>query len=206
MAPESTQKWTTCWLQRYCSVHDCQSSVDICISWCVHSRPGVAEPQDDQVSADDKLLPEDEPRRESQERLSGRPPESSNQDRRRPRPTPERLPNAAPVETAPDLGGFEPPAQPELVLPPDLPPSAASDPAENLDDAQRATYARLRDWRNAEAKRQEISRFIIASNATLAEIARSAPSSDTELRQVRGMGPERVRKYGEAILGTVQAD
>ncbi|WP_420594700.1 HRDC domain-containing protein [Deinococcus sp.] len=167
-------------------------------------RPSVAEPQDDQVSADNESLPENEPRRESQERSSSRPPESRNQDRRRPRP--ERLPNAAPVETAPDLGGSEPPAPPELVLPPDLPPSAASDPAENLDDTQRATYARLRDWRNAEAKRQEISRFIIASNATLAEIARTAPSSDTELRQVRGMGPERVRKYGEAILGTVQAD
>ena len=97
--------------------------------------------------------------------------------------------------------------QPEIPLVPDLPPSAgAADPAEGLNDEQRATYARLRDWRNAEAKRQEISRFIIASNATLAEIARSAPSDETQLRQVRGMGPERLRKYGAAILGTVQTD
>ena len=97
--------------------------------------------------------------------------------------------------------------QPEVALVPDLPPSAgAADPAEGLSDEQRATYARLRDWRNAEAKRQEISRFIIASNATLAEIARSAPSDEAQLRKVRGMGPERIRKYGAAILGTVQAD
>ncbi|GAA4019081.1 HRDC domain-containing protein [Deinococcus rubellus] len=95
---------------------------------------------------------------------------------------------------------------PEIVLTPDLPPAESKDPTEGLSDEQRATYARLRDWRNAEAKRQDISRFIIASNATLAEIARSAPRDETELRKVRGMGPERVRKYGEALLGTVQAD
>ncbi|AWN22039.1 hypothetical protein DKM44_01295 [Deinococcus irradiatisoli] len=98
------------------------------------------------------------------------------------------------------------PAQPDIALTPDLPPAAGTDPTEGLSDEQRATYNRLRDWRNAEAKRQEISRFIIASNATLAEIARSAPSDETQLRKVRGMGPERVRKYGAAILGTVQAD
>ncbi|WP_161882197.1 HRDC domain-containing protein [Deinococcus alpinitundrae] len=98
------------------------------------------------------------------------------------------------------------PAQPEIVLTPDLPPAESKDPTEGLDDEQRAAYARLRDWRNAEAKRQDISRFIIASNATLAEIARTAPRDETELRKVRGMGPERVRKYGEALLGTVQAD
>ena len=89
---------------------------------------------------------------------------------------------------------------------PDLPPAESKDPTEGLSDEQRAAYARLRDWRNAEAKRQDISRFIIASNATLAEIARTAPRDEAELRKVRGMGPERVRKYGQALLGTVQAD
>lgn len=109
--------------------------------------------------------------------------------------------------SAPEAEFVQPePAQPEVVLTPDLPPAAGKDPAEGLSDEQRAAYARLRDWRNAEAKRQDISRFIIASNATLAEIARSAPRDETELRKVRGMGPERIRKYGEALLGTVQAD
>lgn len=116
-----------------------------------------------------------------------------------------RMPQPQPQPDAPDSSPAEV-LQPEVVLTPDLPPAAGADPSEGLSDEQRAAYNRLRDWRNAEAKRQEISRFIIASNATLAEIARSAPSDETELRRVRGMGPERVRKYGAAILGTVQAD
>ncbi|TSA87822.1 hypothetical protein FNU79_00780 [Deinococcus detaillensis] len=116
----------------------------------------------------------------------------------------ESQPAAELVPEPPALPSESP--QPEIVLTPDLPPAESKDPTEGLSDEQRAVFARLRDWRNAEAKRQEISRFIIASNATLAEIARSAPRDETELRKVRGMGPERVRKYGEAILGTVQAD
>ncbi len=49
-----------------------------------------------------------------------------------------------------------------------------------------------------------MSRFIIASNATLAELARRAPQTETELREVRGMGPERVRKYADKILNMLR--
>ncbi|GGM04216.1 HRDC domain-containing protein [Deinococcus aerophilus] len=90
-----------------------------------------------------------------------------------------------------------------VVLPPDL-PAAREDPATDLTDEQAAVYARLREWRNAEAKRQEISRFIVASNATLAEIARRVPYTEADLKAVKGMGPERLRKYGEKILEVVR--
>ncbi|MBB5362425.1 HRDC domain-containing protein [Deinococcus humi] len=90
-----------------------------------------------------------------------------------------------------------------VILPPDL-PAAKEDPAANLSDEQAAVYARLREWRNAEAKRQEISRFIIASNATLAEIARRVPYTDADLKAVKGMGPERMKKYGDKILEVVR--
>ncbi|MEF2277123.1 HRDC domain-containing protein [Deinococcus sp. YIM 134068] len=106
----------------------------------------------------------------------------------------------------------EPEATPALPdLPPDLPTTGAGetgggapDPAADLTDEQAAVYARLREWRNAEAKRQEVSRFIIASNATLAEIARRVPYTQEDLKAVRGMGPERLRKYGEKILEVVR--
>lgn len=92
---------------------------------------------------------------------------------------------------------------------PDLPEAPATrgenaDPAEDLAPEQRAAYERLREWRNAEARRQEVSRFIVASNATLAEIARTLPQTEAELRAVKGMGPERVRKYAEPILGMLR--
>ncbi|MVN85837.1 hypothetical protein GO986_03555 [Deinococcus sp. HMF7620] len=111
----------------------------------------------------------------------------------------------APEATAePEVAEPTPAPEPApVILPPDL-PGGKEDPAANLTDEQAAVYARLREWRNAEAKRQEISRFIIASNATLAEIARRVPYTEADLRAVRGMGPERLRKYGEKILEVVR--
>lgn len=115
-----------------------------------------------------------------------------------------------PAERAPVSNPAASPAasEPPTVIAPDLPAGAVTegkeDPAADLSDEQAAVYARLREWRNAEAKRQEISRFIIASNATLAEIARRVPYTEADLRAVRGMGPERLRKYGDKILDVVR--
>ncbi|WP_034385777.1 HRDC domain-containing protein [Deinococcus sp. YIM 77859] len=111
-----------------------------------------------------------------------------------------------PKEAPEDAAAPETPPTAELT--PDLPAAAGEgagpDPAADLTDEQAAIYARLREWRNAEARRQEVSRFIIASNATLAEIARRVPYTPDDLRAVRGMGPERLRKYGEKILEVVR--
>lgn len=118
----------------------------------------------------------------------------------------------APAELSGDAEPAEPAVAPETSatadLTPDLPAAAgdgaAPDPAADLTDEQAAIYARLREWRNAEARRQEVSRFIIASNATLAEIARRVPYTMDDLKAVRGMGPERLKKYGEKILEVVR--
>jgi len=91
-----------------------------------------------------------------------------------------------------------------LQLPPDLPTESKTSATDGLTDEQRAVYARLREWRNAEAKRQGLSSFIIASNATLAEVARLVPYTEADLAAVRGMGPERLRKYGQKILEVVR--
>ncbi len=91
-----------------------------------------------------------------------------------------------------------------LQLPPDLPVQASAAATEGLSDEQMAVYARLREWRNAEARRQGVSSFIIASNATLAEVARQVPYTEADLKAVKGMGPERLRKYGEKILEVVR--
>ncbi|MGI8747402.1 MAG: HRDC domain-containing protein [Deinococcus sp.] len=108
---------------------------------------------------------------------------------------------APPQATQPRL---EPAADLPLQLPPDLPEPSSSDPAADRTEEQAAIYERLREWRNAEAKRQKVSRFIIASNATLAEIARRVPYTEADLRAVKGMGPERLRKYGEKLLEVVR--
>lgn len=112
-------------------------------------------------------------------------------------------PEAAPEPDASAEAPAEEASPPAETLAPDL-PSVADDPASGLTGEQAAIYARLREWRNAEAKRQEISRFIVASNATLAEIARRVPYTTEDLRAVRGMGPGRLDKYGDKILEVVR--
>jgi len=111
---------------------------------------------------------------------------------------------AAEQEAAEETPSAPAPLTPDLPDAPDVAAGESADPTQGLTDEQLATFERLREWRNAEARRQEVSRFIIASNATLAEIARHAPQTEAELRQVRGMGPERVRKYAGVILNMLR--
>lgn len=129
-------------------------------------------------------------------------------------PAPEAGPQGAELggSSSPASAPSEPlqpePSQAEL-LAPDLPPAAQPggakpDPTADLTEEQSAVFARLRDWRNAEASRQEISRFIVASNATLAEIARRVPYTVEDLQAIKGMGPARLSKYGEAIVQVVR--
>lgn len=144
-------------------------------------------PQGPQVSRQDQA-----PRQDAEPEVAAPAPQEQaarrgqGRQQRPPRQEPQDAPDPTPV-----------------ILPPDL-PAAKEDPAANLSDEQAAVYARLREWRNAEAKRQEISRFIIASNATLAEIARRVPYTDADLKAVKGMGPERMKKYGDKILEVVR--
>ncbi|HEX2865129.1 MAG TPA: HRDC domain-containing protein, partial [Deinococcales bacterium] len=60
------------------------------------------------------------------------------------------------------------------------------------------------DWRNQEAATQDVSRFIVASNALLAALAKANPQSETDLHDIKGMGPERVKRYATSILQAVK--
>ncbi len=97
--------------------------------------------------------------------------------------------------------------EPAVITEPDQPsgPSmtfepATQDPTANLGGTELDRYARLREWRDAEAERLEISRFQVASNALLSGVARTNPDSLAQLEQIKGIGPERVKRYGESIL------
>ncbi|WP_293909918.1 HRDC domain-containing protein [Deinococcus sp.] len=178
-----------------------------------HPEPQRLEPQRQESQPEEVQQPQGEvwpheQQGEEPEQVASEPQAEQTAPQEQPRPSgrrerEERPRRERPRRDAPQAAPAPDP-HPELVLTPDLPAAAGVDPLEGLDDAQRNTYNRLRDWRNTEAKRQEISRFIIASNATLAEIARFSPADETELRKVKGMGPERTRKYGDALLEAVR--
>ena len=89
--------------------------------------------------------------------------------------------------------------EPTPATPKDFQP-ARGDPTTDLDVPQLERYARLRDWRNTEAATQDVSRFIVASNALLAALAVANPGNETDLHGIKGIGPERTRKYAAPIL------
>lgn len=61
-------------------------------------------------------------------------------------------------------------------------------------------FERLRAWRAAAAKEQQVPAYVIFHDATLREIAAAPPSSLTELGGVSGVGENKLAKYGQQIL------
>ncbi|HEV3021545.1 MAG TPA: HRDC domain-containing protein, partial [Pirellulales bacterium] len=61
--------------------------------------------------------------------------------------------------------------------------------------------ARLRQWRERTAKAQNLPAYIVMTNALLDDLARACPQSPAELLNIKGMGPNKVREYGQELLG-----
>ncbi len=75
---------------------------------------------------------------------------------------------------------------------------AASDVDEKLFDRLRALRKRLAD-------RAGVPPYSVFSNATLTEMSASRPINEFELLHVRGVGQEKLRRYGDAFLEEIKA-
>jgi superfamily II DNA helicase RecQ len=64
-----------------------------------------------------------------------------------------------------------------------------------------ALAARLREWRAAEAKRLRVPAYVVMHDRTLTALATVRPANPRELLEIDGMGPAKMEKFGEAILG-----
>ena len=61
-------------------------------------------------------------------------------------------------------------------------------------------YEKLRRWRKERADARKVEVQVIAPNAVLMAVARSAPRTLEDLGRVEGMDPFRVQQYGDEIL------
>ena len=61
----------------------------------------------------------------------------------------------------------------------------------------------LRTWRTEQARADGVPAYVVFNDTTLFELARLRPLDDDALLEVSGIGPVKVEKYGEAILGLV---
>jgi superfamily II DNA helicase RecQ len=77
-------------------------------------------------------------------------------------------------------------------------PGAA--PTPELNKQESALYETLRRWRSEQAQKENVPRYAVFHNASLAEMARLRPASKAELGGIRGVSAAKVEKYGEALL------
>jgi superfamily II DNA helicase RecQ len=77
--------------------------------------------------------------------------------------------------------------------------------AVNLTVEQGTLATRLKEWRTAEAKRLGVPAFIVLHDRALAALAIARPANARQLLEVNGIGPAKVEKFGEAILGVCSA-
>jgi ATP-dependent DNA helicase RecQ len=77
---------------------------------------------------------------------------------------------------------------------------------DDLDAAGQLRFERLRRWRLGLARAEARAAFTIFDDRTLREIADRDPGSVAELLRVRGIGPAKAVRYGEAVIGVLQSD
>lgn len=58
----------------------------------------------------------------------------------------------------------------------------------------------IREWRREYAKSQDMPAFIIFSNRTLEDLVRKNPTTLSELKEVYGLGPQKIEAFGNELL------
>ncbi len=64
-------------------------------------------------------------------------------------------------------------------------------------------FERLRVWRKETADEESVPAFVVFTDATLQLIAEQRPTSPAALLRISGVGPAKLERYGDALLGVV---
>ena len=65
---------------------------------------------------------------------------------------------------------------------------------------QSALDTRLRAWRKEQAHAAGLPSFFIFSDSVLRDIVIASPASLAELGSIRGLGPDKLDRFGSAVL------
>ncbi len=80
------------------------------------------------------------------------------------------------------------------------PPAPARVQDQPLSPAQQALESRLRVWRAEQAATAGLPSFFVLSDTVLKQVAARQPSSAGDLEMLSGFGPDKLERYGDAIL------
>jgi superfamily II DNA helicase RecQ len=70
-------------------------------------------------------------------------------------------------------------------------------------DVDEGVVGRLRDWRLERARMDAVPAYVVLHDATLRELAAVRPRTLDELASVKGFGPVKVERYGDALLAVL---
>lgn len=73
----------------------------------------------------------------------------------------------------------------------------------NLGEPDVAVYNALEHWRNKTAQGEGVPASVVFKDQALKSIVERKPSTKSELRYIRGVGPRRAERYGAAILSLI---
>jgi ATP-dependent DNA helicase RecQ len=72
-------------------------------------------------------------------------------------------------------------------------------------DVDEGVATRLRRWRLERAREDGVPAFVVLHDATLRELAAAQPRTHGELAGVKGLGPVKLERYGDDLLGVIAA-
>ncbi|MEM5278740.1 DNA helicase RecQ [Cupriavidus taiwanensis] len=79
-----------------------------------------------------------------------------------------------------------------------------TDHTADMDAATLAHWEALRRWRTEAAREHGVPAYVIFHDATLAELARTAPQSLSAMQGIPGIGASKLERYGQGILDTLR--
>lgn len=77
------------------------------------------------------------------------------------------------------------------------------DPIPEMDERQSRLYEMLKDWRNGQARSENVPGYLVFNNATLGRIACACPDTLADLAKVKGIGEVKLDRYSDMVLDTV---
>jgi DNA helicase-2/ATP-dependent DNA helicase PcrA len=66
-------------------------------------------------------------------------------------------------------------------------------------------FTRLKDWRRQRAKADGVPAYVVFHDVTLAQIAERRPQDWADLASIDGVGPAKLERYADEVLGIVEA-
>jgi ATP-dependent DNA helicase RecQ len=110
----------------------------------------------------------------------------------------EQPPPATLIDIAPRAGSTASATRPRAQI--------SSEPDTPLDEDAAERFQRLRAARAELARAADLPAFCICHDSTLKSIARYNPDSLEKLEQIKGMGPHKLRSYGQRFLDALSHD